>query len=219
MSDLTLVIGNKNYSSWSLRPWVFMKTAGIEFTEKRILLDTNQTEKKLKPFFSNYKVPVLVHKKEVIWDSLAILEYLAETFTESNGWPSDPSVRATARSACAEMHSSFMELREDLPMNCRKEFPDFSPSQGALKDIDRIKAIWRFCKKRAPKDGPWLFGDFCIADAMFAPVCFRFNTYGVSLEGFENEYVHSVLTHPPIKEWNHAAEKEKEVLAFAEVNL
>lgn len=217
MSDLTLIIGNKNYSSWSLRPWIFMKTEDIEFAEKRVPLDTDQTEKLLKPLFSDNKVPVLVHKKMVIWDSLAILEYLADTFPESHGWPSDPKARSAARSASAEIHSSFFDLRQDMPMNCRKTFSNFTPLPGAQRDIDRIIMVWKFCKKRATKQGPWLFGDFCIADAMFAPVCFRFHTYGVSLQGFEKEYVQSMLAHPPMIEWNQAAEKEKEVLEYAEV--
>jgi len=217
MSELTLVIGNKNYSSWSLRPWIFMKTAGIDFAEKRVALDTDQTKAQLEPYFSDHKVPVLVDGNFIVWDSLAILEYIAEKYPDSHGWPVDPKARAVARSISAEMHSSYFELREDLPMNCRKKFSSFSPSPGAQEDIDRIKAVWRCCKQSFPNENPWLFGDFCIADAMFAPVVFRFYGYGVPLGGFEKEYVNSMLLLPHIIEWKKAAQLEKEVLDYAEV--
>jgi len=217
MSDLTLIIGNKNYSSWSLRPWIFLKTAGIEFTEKRVPLGTDQTNAQLEPYFSNHKVPVLLDKDLAVWDSLAIMEYIAEKYPYCHGWPEDPRIRAAARSVSAEMHSSFFELREDLPMNCRKKFTNFSPSSGALKDIDRIKAIWRYCKKRFSKNSPWLFDRFCIADAMFAPVCFRFSGYDVPLDGADKEYVESILSLPHMLEWKEAALLEKEVLEYAEV--
>ncbi len=219
MSELTLIIGNKNYSSWSLRPWIFMKTAGIEFTEKRIALDTDQTKAQLEPYFSNHKVPVLLDKNRIIWDSLAILEYIAEKYPDCHGWPADPQARAVARSVSAEIHSSFFELREDLPMNCRKKFTGFSPSSAALKDIDRIKAVWKYCRERFSQKGPWLFGAFCIADAMFAPVVFRFDTYGVLLNGFEKEYTQSMLSLPHMVQWKEAARQEKEILEFAEIKL
>jgi glutathione S-transferase len=217
MSDLTLVIGNKNYSSWSLRPWIFMKTVGIEFTEKRVALDTDQTKSQLETYFSGHKVPALVDNDLTIWDSLAILEYIAEKYPDCHGWPVDPNARAVARSVSAEMHSSFFELREHLPMNCRKKFSNFSPSTGAQKDIDRIKAVWKYCKNHFPNKNPWLFGDFCIADAMFAPVCFRFYSYGVKLNTFEKEYVKAVLSIPHSIEWQKAAYQEKEILEFAEI--
>lgn len=217
MSGLTLIIGNKNYSSWSLRPWIFMKNAGIEFAEKRVALDTDQTKTQLEPYFSNNKVPVLMDEDLIVWDSLAILEYIAEKYPDSHGWPVDSGARATARSVSAEMHSSFLELREDLPMNCRKKFTNFSISSAAQKDINRINILWRDCKKRFSNQSPWLFGDFCIADAMFAPVCFRFYSYGVKLDGFEKEYVKSMLSLPHIIDWRKAAQKE--IFEYAEVKL
>lgn len=217
MSGLTLIIGNKNYSSWSLRPWIFLKTAGIDFIEKRVALETDQTKTQLEPYFSNFKVPVLLDKDLVVWDSLAILEYIAEKYPYCRGWPSNPQERAVARSISAEMHSSFIELRENLPMNCRKKFTNFSPSPGALEDIDRIKAIWRYCKERFSQNSPWLFDTFCIADAMFAPVVFRFDTYGVSLNGFEKKYAQSMLSLPHMIKWKEAGKQEKEILEFAEV--
>jgi len=219
MPKLTLIIGNKNYSSWSLRPWIFMKTAGIEFTEKRVPLDTDRTKKQLEPFFSGNKVPILVDGDVIIWDSLAILEYIAEKYPHSHAWPVDPAARAVARSVSAEMHSSFFELREELPMNCRKKFKNFKTSPGVRADIHRIKAVWRHCKKHFPNENPWLFGEFSIADAMFAPVCFRFYSYEIALEGFEKEYVQSMLNLPHMTAWRKAAHKEKEILEYAEVRL
>jgi len=218
MSDLTLIIGNKNYSSWSLRPWVFMKTAGIPFTEKRVALDTPQTQSQLEPYFSDHKVPVLVDTDLIIWDSLAILEYLNEQFPEYRGWPADPLARAIARSVSAEMHSSFFALRKELPMNCRRKVNTFSPSEASQKDVERIKAVWRHCHERFAPNSPWLFGDFCIADAMFAPVVFRFDTYRVTLSGFEKDYVKSMLSLPSMMEWKEAAGKEKEILELFEVS-
>jgi len=194
-----------------------MKTAGIEFAEKRVALGTDQTKTQLEPYFSDHKVPVLVDGDFIVWDSLAILEYITGKFPDCGGWPVDPEARAVARSVSAEMHSSFFELREDLPMNCRKKFTAFSFSEGAQKNIKRIKAIWRYCKQHFPNESPWLFGDFCIADAMFAPVCFRFYSYGVNLDGSEKEYVKSMLSLLHIIEWGKAAKLEKEVLEYAEV--
>ena len=212
MSDLTLVIGNKNYSSWSLRPWIFMKTAGIEFAEKRVALSTDNTKAQLESYFSDHKVPVLLDKDLKVWDSLAILEYIAEKVPNCHGWPADPQARAVARSVSSEMHSSFFALRKEMPMNCRRHYSSFSVSTDAQKDIDRIKAVWRYCKERFSCKTPWLFGEFCIADAMYAPVVFRFSTYGVSLEGFEKEYVESMLSLPQIIEWKEAAQQEKEII-------
>jgi len=194
-----------------------MKTAGVEFSEKRIALSTDQTKTQLKPYFSDYKVPVLMDKDRMIWDSLAILEYVAENYTDSMGWPTDPTARGVARSVSAEMHSSFFALRSELPMNCRKRYDTFSISSDVKKDIDRIKKVWRYCKQKFSQQGPWLFGNFCIADAMFAPVCFRFYTYNVSLIGFERDYVETMLSHPHIVEWKEAAQKEKEILEAFEV--
>ena len=217
MSELTLVIGNKNYSSWSLRPWIYMKNKGIKFTENRIALYMENTMKLLKPYFSGYKVPVLIDDSLVIWDSLAILEYLAEKYPDYNGWPNNSNARATARSVSAEMHSSFSALRNELPMNCRKKFRDFTLSSKVLNDIERIKDVWGYCKKTYGQKGPWLFGEFCIADAMFAPVIIRFEGYGVPLEGVEKDYVQSVINNPFLIEWIDAGKQEKEIIEIGEV--
>lgn len=219
MSMLTLIIGNKNYSSWSLRPWIFMKTAGIGFEEKRIPLYTDQTLKLLEPYFSNHKVPVLLDGESTIWDSLAILEYLGEKYPDLGGWPKERRARAVARSISAEMHSSFSALRSNLPMNCRKKFPDFKVPAEAQTDIDRIKKIWTFCKEEFGRNGPWLFGSFCIADAMFTPVVLRFDGYGVALDGIEKEYVDTTLANIHLVDWINAAKIETEIIPASEVKL
>ena len=219
MSTLILIIGNKNYSSWSLRPWIFMKTAGIEFMEKRIPLYTDQTPGLLEPYFSNHKVPVLIDDELIIWDSIAILEYLAEKYPNAGGWPKDSNARAIARSVSAEMHSSFLALRSSLPMNCRKKFSNFNVQADAQADINRIKKIWAFCKKKFGQNGPWLFGNFCIADAMFAPVAMRFDGYGVLLSGIEKEYVDATLANTHLIDWIDAARMETEIIAASEVKV
>ena len=212
MANLTLIIGNKNYSSWSLRPWLYMKHAGIPFTEKRIALYTDTSRKELVPYFSNYKVPALLDGDYIVWDSLAILEYLSEQYHESNGWPRDARARALARSVSAEMHSSFVALRSELPMNCRKRFTNVKLSTDARNDVDRVKALWRKCRSEYGKSGDWLFGQFSIADAMYAPVALRLAGYGIPLSGVEDSYVQMTLKYPHIVEWIEAARQEKQVL-------
>jgi glutathione S-transferase len=215
---LTLIIGNKNYSSWSLRPWIFMKTTGIVFGEKRISLYTEKTPELTKPYFSNAKVPVLIDGGQIVWDSLAILEYLAEKYPDAGGWPKDGSARAIARSISAEMHSSFTALRSGLPMNCRKKYQNFIISPEIQNDIDRIRNIWKHCKSFYGQNGPWLFGKFCIADAMFAPVVLRFYGYGIPLNGIEKEYLQTTLANPALIGWVEDAQKEKEVIEMFEIN-
>jgi glutathione S-transferase len=218
MQKLTLIIGNKNYSSWSLRPWIFMKTAGIAFEEKRIPLYTDQTPELLKPYFSNAKVPVLIDGSLIVWDSLAILEYLAGKYPDTGGWPKDGNARAVARSVSAEMHSSFATLRSGLPMNCRKIFQNFIISAEVQHDINRIRSIWKYCKSLYGQNGPWLFGNFCIADAMFAPVVLRFNGYGIPLDGMEKEYLLTTLGNAHLIQWIEDAQKEKEIIEMCEVH-
>ncbi len=213
MSELTLIIGNKNYSSWSLRPWLFMKHAGIPFGEKHIALYTSTSRNELEPYHSNYKVPVLIDGDLVVWDSLAILEYIAERYPDSHGWPEDAKARAIARSISAEMHSSFVNLRSELPMNCRRQYSDIKVSDAAQRDIERIRELWCVCRGRYGGDDVWLFDKFCIADAMYAPVALRFASYGISLSGTEASYVQSILKHRYIIEWMEAGRREHEVLS------
>jgi glutathione S-transferase len=212
-----LVIGNRNYSSWSLRPWIFMKHFRVDFDEKRVPLFTETTDAELAPYFSDCKVPVLVDDDRIIWDSLSILEYVSETRLESRGWPADVEARAFARSVSAEMHSSFTNVRNELPMNCRKQFTGIELSAAAAREVERIKTIWRTCRTRFGSGGEWLFGDFSIADAMYAPVALRFSGYGIPLDGIEQNYVQSVLSHPGIIEWIEAGMAETEIIDMDEL--
>ena len=217
MSDLTLIIGNKNYSSWSLRPWLYMKHQGIEFEEIRIPLFTPEMESQLEPCFSNSKVPVLIDKGYSIWDTLAIMEYLADKFPENVSWPAYIKARATARSVAAEMHSSFMDLRNEMPMNCRVKYSDMALSEGAEKDIQRIIELWRYCKRLYGQDGKWLFSQFTIADAMFAPVVIRLKHFNIPLEGVEAEYVEMVYNDKYMQQWMEAGRKETEIIEADEL--
>lgn len=219
MSNLTLIFGNKNYSSWSLRPWVFMKHYKITFEEKRIALFTNTTEAELSEYNSDFKVPVLKDDDLYVWDTLAILEYLSEKYLQGKGWPQDEKARAIARSVSAEMHSSFMNVRNELPMNCRKTFNDIKLSADAEHEIDRIKTLWRDCRHKFGTDGEWMFGEYSIADAMYAPIALRFKGYNIPLTGIEDDYVQSVLTQPCIIEWIEAAKLEKEIIEEYETQL
>lgn len=217
MSGLTLIIGNKNYSSWSLRPWIFLRHHKINFNEKRVPLFVDTTKAELAEYDSDFKVPVLKDNDHIIWDSLSILEYISETYLENHGWPKSHKARAYARSISAEMHSSFFNVRNEMPMNCRKQFNNIKFSQAAINEVERIKHLWRECKNHYGKNGEWLFGDFSIADAMFAPVALRFSGYSIPLEGIEAKYVSSILQHPAIIEWINAGKQEREVIEEDEI--
>lgn len=217
MTDLTLIIGNKNYSSWSLRPWIFMRHFGLEFHEKRVSLFVETTVSELSPYFSDYKVPVLQDGDLTVWDSLAILEYLSERHLDGRGWPGEVTARAVARSVSAEMHSSFPNLRGELPMNCRKQFSGIALSAKAQREVDRVMQVWRKCRTEYGVDGDWLFGEFSAADAMYAPVALRFAGYDIALDDVGSAYVQTVLKHPAIKEWIDAGKQETEVIAMDEI--
>jgi len=217
MSNLTLIIGNKNYSSWSLRPWVFMKHHQITFDEKRVALFTETTDKELSQYNSDFKVPILKDGDLLIWDSLSILEYLSEKYLASNGWPRESNARAMAKSMSAEMHASFLNVRNELPMNCRKKFQDVRLSSKAEREIGRIKTLWQQCRNEYGEEGEWLFGKYSIADAMFAPIALRFEGYSISLGNVEEAYVRSVLKQPSIIEWVEAGKVEKEVIEEDEI--
>ena len=219
MSKLTLIIGNKNYSSWSLRPWVFLKQNQIEFDEKRVALFTKNSDKELAEYNSDSKVPILKDGDLVVWDSLSILEYISERYMNSNGWPAETEARAFARSVSCEMHSSFFALRNELPMNCRKIFTDISLSFEAEREIERVRILWRQCRTRFGAEGEWLFGQYSIADAMFAPVALRFSGYNIALEGVEADYVQSVLNQVCIIDWIDAGKREKEVIVEDEIEV
>lgn len=217
MSGLTLIIGNKNYSSWSLRPWVFMKQNQIEFQEKRVALFVESTADELAAYNSDFKVPVLQDGDFLVWDSLAILEYLSENYLASKGWPADRHARALARSISCEMHSSFANVRNELPMNVRKKFRNVTPSLEAEREIERIKSLWRQCRTQYGANGEWLFGEYSIADAMFAPIALRFEGYSIPLAGIEASYVQSVLQQSCIMDWIAAGTLETEVIGEDEI--
>ncbi|HYD81233.1 MAG TPA: glutathione S-transferase family protein [Paucimonas sp.] len=209
---LTLIIGNKNYSSWSMRPWVAMKAFGISFEEVRIALRRPETSTKIVHYSAAGRVPVLIDGEITVWDSLAICEYLAEQFPEKNLWPRDVAARAMARSICAEMHSGFTGLRSDMWMNIRARFPGKGRTMAAQADIGRISEIWETCLSRSGPRG-YLFGDFSIADAYFSPVVMRFRTYGVSLGPALDAYAARVAAHPAVARWIAEAEAETERVA------
>lgn len=218
MSDLSLVIANKNYSSWSLRPWLFLRHYEIDFQEQRIPLYLENTKSELGNFNSDFKVPILIDNGLEVWDSLAILEYLSETYTQGQGWPQEKKARAIARSVSAEMHSSFANVRNEMPMNCHREPKSIDLSETALREVERIKTLWRQYRTEFGNGGEWLFGDFSIADAMFAPVVIRFNGYAVSLQGIEADYLQSTMNHPAVIEWIEAGKQETEVIHSYEID-
>jgi glutathione S-transferase len=197
---MILVIGNKNYSSWSMRPWIAMKVLGIQFQEKYIPLYGPGAKEQILLESPAGKVPILIDGGMRVWDSLAILEYLAEKHPAL--WPADRAARAQARAVSAEMHSGFPNLRNHMSMNVRKRYPGKGRTPEALADVQRINAIWSEAK------GPFLFGAFSAADAMYAPVVLRFRTYEVAVDN--RAYYDAMLALPAMKEWIAAAEREKE---------
>ncbi|HRH80998.1 MAG TPA: glutathione S-transferase family protein [Thiobacillaceae bacterium] len=210
MSDLTLVIGNKNYSSWSLRPWLVLRCSGIPFREIRVPLYRPESAPALADLSPSGLVPVLHDGDVRIWDSLAICEYLHERFPEHRLWPDDMRARAVARSVSAEMHAGFSGLRQAMCMNVRGQFPDQGRTPQSLRDIDRVLSIWTDCRARFGSGGGFLFGRFGIADAMYAPVVLRFQTYAVALSGAALDYANAVLALPALGEWVAAARAESE---------
>jgi glutathione S-transferase len=214
--SLTLVIGNKNYSSWSLRPWLFLKHHGIPCEEIRIPLYQEDSKPRLAAYSPSGKVPVLLDGDLRVWDSLAILEYLAERFPETAGWPEDPAARATARSLAAEMHAGFQALRTHCGMNCRRPPAGKSLPEPVHRDIARVGQIWRECRERHAGEGPWLFGRFGIVDCMYAPVALRFHTYRLEAGLAARDYMDTMLAHPAVKEWMKAGRRETEVIAAFE---
>jgi len=196
-----------------------MRQAKIEFEEKRVVLFADTSDEELSPYFSDAKVPILLDADLVIWDTIAILEYVSENYLAGKGWPSDTKARALARSISAEMHSSFNALRNALPMNCRKKFTKYKITAEVQRDIERVKAIWRKCRATYGAQGDWLFGDYSIADAMYAPVVLRLEGYDVPLSGVEKSYVQTVLAQADIADWIAAGKEEKEVIAEDEVEI
>ena len=215
MAPLSLIIGNKNYSSWSLRPWLFMKHVGLEFQEILIPLDTPETRDQIDRHTPSGRVPVLRQGTLCVWDSLAICEYVAEL--SGKGWPQAREARAVARAVCAEMHSSFSTLRSLWPMNARARNRRTALTAALEADIERIDEIWNDCRGRFGGGGPWLFGEYGVADAMYAPVVLRFNTYGARISQTARWYIASVLEDAPLQEWLQGAKQEPWTIAADEV--
>jgi glutathione S-transferase len=202
---LKLVIGNKNYSSWSMRPWLALRANNIAFEEVFIPLYTGEADKKrILGFTPSGKVPTLVDGDVTVWDSLAIIEYAAERFPEARLWPEDRAGRAHARSISAEMHSGFVALRSECPMNLHRPVGAITLSADARADIARIQQIWTDCRERYGKSGPFLFGAFGGADAMFAPVVHRFRTFAIEVEPQVRDYMDTMTSLPAFQEWTRA---------------
>lgn len=215
---LHLVIGNKNYSSWSLRPWIAMKVVGIPFTEEVISLNAVDFKERVSKRSGTGKVPVLCDGDINVWESLAILDYLAEKFPQAGLWPADPRARAHARAIAAEMHAGFLPLRRHLPMNLwRPPQPRDLPPEVAA-NVRRVETIWTDCRTRFGAGGPFLFGRFGAADAMYAPVVSRFHTYAVAVGAAARGYIDAVMALPAWAEWHAAALKEPWILPEDEVD-
>jgi glutathione S-transferase len=217
MSKLTLVIGSKSLSTWSLRPWLAMTMTGLPFEEIVIPLDRPDTKEEIGAHSPSGRVPMLYHGKLKIWDSLAILEYLAESFPEKHLWPKGQAARAYARSVANEMHSGFVALRKECPMDLRRPSRPVQLSPSAKSDIARIEAIWRECRERHGRGGKFLFGRFSIADAMYAPVATRFETYAVPVTDNTRGYMNTILATKAFRDWREAALAETWRLPQSEV--
>jgi glutathione S-transferase len=215
---LLLLIGNKNYSSWSLRPWIAMKVAGIAFAEQVISLDAADFKERVRKISATGKVPALADGQTQVWESLAILEYLAEKFPQARLWPAEQSARAHARSIAAEMHAGFPPLRRHYPMNVRRPVKRREPTAEVVEHINRIDTMWADCRSRFGRAGPFLFGAFGAADAMYAPVVSRFHTYGVDVGPVARAYMEAVMGLPAWAEWCAAALQEPWVLPSDEVD-
>ena len=213
MPGLTLVIGNQNYSSWSMRPWVVMKQLGIDFEEKKLRFHSDEWNAEIGRWSPSRLVPVLWRGEQSVWDTLAIMETLHEWYPDKGVWPRDAAARAFARSASAEMHSGFRELRSNMPMNIRASHPGKGLKPPVQAEIDRIERLWNEARERFGSGGPFLFGAFSAPDAMYAPVVMRFKTYGVKLASESARYCEAVRNAPGVRAWIENALQEKEFLA------
>ncbi len=216
MSELALVIGTCNYSSWSLRPWLLLKHLELEFTERQYHFGTPEFESEVPKLSPTRRVPVLMHGELRVWESLAICEYASE-LTGGRGWPADAVLRARARATATEMHSGFTALRASCPMNARATGRRVPMTPPLEQDLRRIDAIWSACRRDHGERGPWLFGDFGVADAMYAPVALRVRTYGLPLSQLATRYLETMLADDHLQQWVRAAEQEMIVIPQEEV--
>jgi glutathione S-transferase len=217
MTEATLTISSKNYSSWSLRGWLLCRMAGLDFEEKRVDLDDVEARQELLLLSPSMLVPRLTHGDVTVWDTLAIAEYLAEIAPDAGLQPADRVARAHCRAVSGEMHSGFHNLRSALPMNLKARHKAFKIFSGARPDVERIKAIWSECL--ATYGGPYLFGALSVADAMYAPVCTRFRTYAVDLDPALSAYCESIFEWPLMREWTEGALAEPDEIIELEVEF
>lgn len=216
---LMLVIGNKNYSSWSMRPWLALKASGIAFEERSIPLYTGAADKKrILDVTPSGKVPALIEGDVTVWDSLAIIEYLAERFPETGLWPANRADRARARSISAEMHSGFAALRSECGMNLHRPVRAKALSDNAQADIARIQEIWTDCRGRSARAGPFLFGTFTAADAMYGPVVHRFRTYAIAVTPPVRAYMDAMMSFPAFQQWTEQGLAETGVIERLEAD-
>jgi glutathione S-transferase len=218
MSPLTLVVGSRNYSAWSLRAWMVLRHLGLEFTEQQIPLDTPEFESEIGKFSPTRRVPVLVHGDLIVWESIAICEYASE-LAGGRGWPAEPALRAIARALTSEMHAGFSALRNACPMNARATGRRVPMTPALAQDLRRIDAIWSGCRRDHGERGPWLFGDFSIADAMFAPVALRVRTYGLPLSSLATRYYDTMLDDPHLLEWIADSCRDTQVIPHDEAGV
>ena len=214
----TLVIANKLYSCWSLRPWLLLKQLGIAFDEVLIPLGQPDTKETIRAHSPAGKVPILIEGDIAVWESMAIMDHVGETYEDAEVWPRDPHARAMARSVAAEMHASFTGLRSACPMNLGKRFGERDRGAAVARDVARITEIFREARGRFGAGGPFLFGAFSAADAMYAPVVTRLDTYAIAVDPVSRDYMDAILTLPAFREWLEAALKEPWVLPHDEVD-
>lgn len=212
---MLLTMGNKNYSSWSLRAWILMKHVELEFAERVLPLDTPEFARDIAGMSPTKRVPVLQHGSLLVWDSLAICEYACDV--AGRGWPKERAARAIARAACAEMHAGFSILRSQWPMNARATGRRTAPSPERSAEIARIEQLWNECRTRHGAGGPWLFGEYSVADAMYAPVVLRLRTYGAHVRDATAAYMATVLADAHMREWLSAAAAESWMLEDSEI--
>ncbi len=216
MAELKLVIGNKNYSSWSMRPWLLLRQAGIPFEEVQLKFNDDARAQGVEAYSPTGLVPVLIIDDAPVWDTLAICETVAEMFPQQGLWPTDARARQVARSICAEMHAGFRDLRGAMPMNIRSAHPGKGMNPAVRKDIDRIVSSWQSCRERYGRGGEMLFGSFGVADAFYAPVVMRFMTYAVELPPVAQAYADAVRALPAVQDWVAAARQETGFVAADE---
>ena len=215
MPALTLVVGSRNYSSWSFRAWLLLRHLGLDFEELQLELDTLQFEAEIARFSPTRRVPVLLHGDLAVWESLAICEYASE-LAGGAGWPRDMRLRALARAAASEMHSGFTALRAACPMNARATGRRVPMTPALARDLARVDALWSGCRRDQGELGPWLFGQFSVADAMYAPIALRVRTYGLPLSSLASLYLDTVLGDRHVAEWIDAARRETRVIPHEE---